>query len=89
VAGTDPTNPTSFFQLTAADRDLAAGHVLRWASVANRFYSLARSTNLLQGASGFRPLFAATNLPATPPLNTYTDRLDGAETLFYKLQVRE
>jgi hypothetical protein len=89
VAGTDPTNPASFFQFKAASVAAPTGSVLRWASVPNRFYALTRSTNLSQGADGFRLLTAATNLPATPPENIYTDRVDGAGPFFYRLRVSE
>ena len=83
-ANTRPKDPTSVLQFEAiqpvVDGDEA---VLVWQSASNRVYSIWRSTNL---ADGFG-LCIATNLPATPTQNVYTDRLDGAEGLFYRIEL--
>jgi hypothetical protein len=78
VAGTVPTNsasvlilyvPTSIAQINP--------FVLTWASEANRFYTVHDSTDLTQG---FTPrLF---HLPATPPLNHYTNAAGGPVRFF-------
>ena len=57
--------------------------VLQWGSVSNKSYSISRTPDLQE--SLFGPI--ATNLPATPPLNTYTDRLEGVERAFYEIHV--
>ncbi|MCF7817456.1 MAG: hypothetical protein K9M54_06210 [Kiritimatiellales bacterium] len=85
VAGTDPTNSASFFQITSADAT-PQGAVIRWPSVSNRFYDLDWTTNLLDG---FAVLPGATNLPATPPENAYTNPLDGRASSFYRVGVHE
>jgi len=46
----------------------AAGYWLQWTSVSNKLYAIDASTNLAKGFSGI-----ASNLPATPPLNTFND----------------
>jgi hypothetical protein len=69
VAGTDPTVTTSVLAVTRADWQSGAGYVLRWSSVSNRWYRVAVASNL---QAGFAPLSGL--LPATPPLNVYTDQ---------------
>ncbi|MCF7863667.1 MAG: hypothetical protein K9L89_02625, partial [Kiritimatiellales bacterium] len=85
IAGTDPTNSASVFQITGVDAT-PQGTVIRWSSVANRFYDLDWTTNLLDG---FAVLPGATNLPATPPENVYTNPADGGISSFYRGNVRE
>lgn len=85
VAGSVPTNTESYFHLTPGS-DLGSGLVVAWPSASNRVYQLYRSTNLADVSGGFGPL--STNLPATPPLNTYTDSTAGASgPYFYRVQV--
>ena len=83
-ANTRPKDPTSVLQFeeitTRFDENEA---VLIWQSASNRVYSIWRSTNL---ADGFG-LRIATNLPATPTQNVYTDQVEGAEGLFYRIEL--
>ncbi|HMP76243.1 MAG TPA: S8 family serine peptidase [Kiritimatiellia bacterium] len=67
-AGTSPTNPASLLQLESTATAPAGEVVIRWQSATGRVYGVSRSTNLM---SGFSPL--ATNLPAFPPENVWTD----------------
>jgi len=60
----------------------AEGYVLTWASASNRCYTLYGAT----GAAA-APLIIAGNLPATPPLNTYTDLVETSGQRFYRLGV--
>ena len=83
VAGTNPTNPASCFAVTGMPGSGANEFVLQWGSVSNKSYSISRTPDLQE--SLFGPI--ATNLPATPPLNTYTDRLEGVERAFYEIHV--
>ena len=62
---------------------LPGGTFLQWSSVAGRVYGLYQSTNLLE-----TPIPLATNLPAVPPLNSYTVPLEHAESSYYFLRVR-
>ena len=84
-AGTIPTNIHSVFQVmsmgSSPDSDY---HVIRWSSVSNRFYTIYKSTNLLED---FSPL--TSSIPATPTVNTYTDSLDSIDRAFYSIGVQE
>ena len=82
IAGTDPTNRLSVLSVTNLSTS-AAGYVLSWPSVSNRIYWVDRSTNLIQPS--FESL--ATNLPATPPMNVYTDQVPVLDRAFYRIRV--
>lgn len=84
VTQTDPTNSASFFAATRI-RWIDGLPVVSWPSLSNRLYSVDRATNL--AAAGWSPV--ATDLPATPTENSYTDA-PPAETWtpFYRLRVR-
>lgn len=85
ISGTDPNEATSYLRLVPGST-VSAGYVVTWPSASNRIYQLHRSTNLAEVSGGFGVL--ATNLNATPPLNTYTDTTAGAEgPYFYRVQV--
>jgi hypothetical protein len=56
--------------------------VIRWNSTAGQAFHVRRGSNLLDGAS-FNTL--ATALPATPPLNVYTDSAPAAPAGFYQI----
>jgi len=61
------------------------GMVLRWPSLSGRLYDVYWTSNLLGGTEGFVPL--ATNLPATPTVNVYTDTVSGVQNRgFYYIQ---
>lgn len=88
VAGTDPTNANSVFRLISGKQLPNTGFVLSWSSESNRFYDLGRATNLTAGTNAFTTPTSGTNLPATPPVNTYTDSVRGADVLrFYRIGV--
>ena len=56
--------------------------VVSWPSVTNRTYSLYRGTNLVQQFPRI-----ATDLRATPPMNSFTDAIPSAATIFYRVEV--
>lgn len=58
------------------------GVVLRWLSREQDTYEVQRSPNLM---SPLEPI--ATGLPATPPVNVYTDQTESAGTAFYRIRV--
>ena len=89
VAGSDPTNSSSSFMFTFIGGEPVVGNTLRWPSIPNRFYSLTRSTNLSAGAGGFTFVPAASNMPATPPENSYLDGVAQPGPVFYRIRVRE
>ncbi|MEI8122440.1 MAG: DUF2341 domain-containing protein [bacterium] len=82
IAGTDPTNRSSVLSVTSLFPE-GSGFVLHWTSVSNRFYGVDRATNLIL------PSFdvIATNLPAAPPVNVYTDQVPGIGKAFYRISV--
>ena len=80
--GTDPTNALSAMRLLAP-RPVGSGLVVRWESVADRTYSLERSTT---ASSGFTTL--ATGIPGQPGTTAYTDtKAVGAGPWFYRVGV--
>lgn len=82
IAGTDPTNIASVFEIT--DRTYTNSQfVISWSSVAGKQYCIYRTTNLLNGV--FTKL--ATNLVASPPGNAYTDSVSAATAYFYNVKV--
>ena len=84
LAGTDPTRPDSVLSMAAPLFHHAGSEfVVHWHSVSNRRYSLRAATNLLSGFD----LILRTNIPATPPINAYTDTVDGARSRFYRVGV--
>ena len=83
-AGTDPTNAASVLALSmAAAVPGGLGFVVRWQSASNKFYTLQAATNLV--APGFTN--RATSIPATPMLNVYTDTVDSALQIFYRVKL--
>ncbi len=60
------------------------GKLVRWSSSTGRVYSVYGLTNLL--TSDIWPL--TSGLPATPPVNLWTDDVSGAVSpLFYRIEV--
>jgi hypothetical protein len=57
--------------------------VLVWSSAAGRQYSIARATNLLACVTNM----IASGIPATAPLNAFTDTVTTAGTLLYRVRV--
>jgi len=84
IAGTNPTNSTSCLRITGGSAT-SQGAVIRWSSSSNKLYNLSRTTNLLQS---FSAVAGATNLPATPPENVYTNPVQSG-AVFYKISVHE
>jgi len=85
LAGTDPFNPDSFLGIGAAETssDDPALFIMRWSSTTGRSYRITLSTNLL---SGF-PAAAYSNIPAAPPINTYTGTLDPSGLSYYRIEL--
>jgi len=86
-AGTDPFDPTSSLKLRLDEtNDVSSvnGVVVRWGSVGGRFYGLYKSTDLMQGFS-----LVASNIVATPPVNTYQDNTaTNSGPYFYKVSIQ-
>lgn len=83
VAGTDATSATSRWDAAVNDAP-GQGPVLRWASVSNRTYTVYRS---IGSTTNFTAI--ASDLPARPPVNAYTDTVTGIERAFYRIRARK
>jgi hypothetical protein len=83
IAGTDPTNPASKLQFTGGSLS-PQGFIIRWSSVSNRFYNLNWANNLLVP---FAIVPGASNLPATPPENLFTNPGPDGAAVFYWVNV--
>ena len=92
IAGTVPTNSESV--LVMADFGLAyntgnevIGHIINWHSVSGRLYAIEYSADLINDS--FAVLDGATNIPATPDFNVYTNTQHiGDSGMFYRINVR-
>src|SRR5262249_47104439 len=90
LAGTVPTNSGSVFKIMSSQLNYSTQFVVRWLSVSNRLYDVTRATNLAAGASAFVPLPGATNLPATPPQNSWTDSVSRVSPpFFYRINAHQ
>ena len=85
IAGTNPTNAASNLRITGGSAT-SQGTVVRWASASNKLYNLSRTTNLLQS---FAAVAGATNLPATPPENVFTNSQNDGAAAFYRIGVHD
>ncbi len=81
IAGTNPNDPASVFQIVYEAGDLN-GIVLRWSSVSGRLYSVRVSTNLLTGFD-----LLQSELGSTPNFNSFTVPVDRAQS-FYDIGVK-
>jgi len=86
VAGTDPTLISSYLAMDATRASAGSQSViLRWGSVEGRYYQISGRTNLMSGAFS---IVGANNIPATPPMNTYTAAPPvGVECQYYRVEV--
>ena len=84
-AGTSPDRSDSIFAVSSANpADFRAGEtILQWAGSPGRHYIVERTDDLAAGFTG--PL--ATGIPATPPLNTFTDSTASAGAGFYRIRL--
>ncbi|MFH0909469.1 MAG: hypothetical protein V1929_11975 [bacterium] len=83
VSGTQPTNASSVFKAESIAPTSGTGRVIRWNSATNRTYDLLRTSSLTTQSLQT----VATGLPATPPVNSYTDNVGSAAALFYRVRV--
>ena len=88
TAGFSPLDGQSVFCMDEMlpDQEAAShGLLVRWSSAAGKYYNVLRSTNL---AEGFAP--CSTNLPATPPMNVFTDSTASAGSMyFYRVELED
>ena len=84
IAGTDPTNSGSFFNITEGVLLGAAEYAIRWPSVSGRLYAVDFSTNLVDGTWSN----LVSDIPAAPPENSYTGLVGSAEACFIRVWVK-
>jgi hypothetical protein len=83
LAGTNPTNASSKFQVTDFKRQGGTNFVLQWSSVAGKKYALQTSTNLLAGFTEW----VTNHVPATPPINSHTVSVNQVRSRYYRVLV--
>ncbi len=81
IAGTNPRDASSLFQIVAVQAREKSAIVIQWPTVTNRQYSVFRSTNLLDPSSQL-----TNGMPAFAPLNTFTDDAVLGAASFYFIQ---
>lgn len=84
VAGTDPLDPNSLLRATGEERPATSGgFVIRWSSASNKLYTVSRTVDLMTGAF----VSIATNVPATAPINVWTDSTPAAGAI-YRVEIQ-
>ena len=84
VSGTDPTDAHSFFALEAIGHEVGAVNWLSWPSATGRVYRLFVATNAMTDY-----LLIRNNIPATPPMNIFTDEVFGVGGQgYYRIDVQ-
>jgi len=89
-AGTDPHDVRSFLVVqdvaSLGTNTLSGGFLLSWGSISNKFYTIDRATDLVNGI-GFAPI--QQHIVATPLVNTYQDTsvTTNAGPFFYRIEV--
>ena len=85
LSGTHPRNRHSVLQLSGIDHT-GGVIVVRWLSESNRFYTVESTTNQI-GHLQFRVL--ATDIPATPPENSYNDTVEHEGRTLYRIRLMQ
>jgi hypothetical protein len=85
IAGTDPTDAFSLLVITGAKVENGSDFVIQWRSAAGVSYTVGFATNLAHGSFAR----ATSGIPATPPLNTHMEVLDGLERAYYRIEAEE
>ncbi|NCC50639.1 MAG: TIGR03790 family protein [Spartobacteria bacterium] len=88
IAGCVPTSAASVFRIQQLgySSDQPGRHILAWPGSSNRCYHIEYTTNL--PSVSFQLLGTASNLPATPPINSYTNENAPGGAMFYRINVR-
>ena len=82
LAGTNPTNRNSVLRMSNYVDAAGSKVIVTWPSASNKYYSLLWTTNL-----NLPWTKRVTNIPATIPLNAYTDTVNGVKGAFYRAKV--
>jgi hypothetical protein len=71
-------------EMQSPEIGLGGAVVIRWTSYTDHLYTVHHSTNLLHGFT-----ILESGIPGTPPMNTYTDTVNGVTTKFWKVSTEE
>ena len=82
LAGTDPTDPMSVLRARIEADPSTGGLLISWPSVAGKTYRIEQSADLTGSWT-----VQASNIPATPPLNTQKEQLLPGGNVFYRITV--
>lgn len=86
IAGTIPTNAASRFEIELEPRISAPNQaVLSWPSASGRQYFIELKSNVVTDT--WVPYLS--NVPATPPINAHTGTWDGAERIYFRIEVQK
>ena len=77
-------NGTTPPEMQAPEMGSGGAVVIRWTSYTNHLYTVHHSTNLLTGFT-----VRQGNIPGTPPMNSYTDTVNGVMMKFWKVTTEE
>jgi len=83
LAGTDPTNASSKFQVSNFGAQGGTNFVIQWSSVPGKRYAIQTSTNLLAGFNGW----TTNQISGTPPINTQTIIADPVQSRYFRVMV--
>ncbi|HMP90980.1 MAG TPA: S8 family serine peptidase [Kiritimatiellia bacterium] len=83
LAGTDPTDPTSYLQTVDVYQNDESGVIVVWSGVSGKFYTLGRSTDIVHHVYSV----IATNLPGIEPFNVYTDSVPPGAAGAYRVEL--
>lgn len=83
IAGTQPTNSASFLQVVEGSTAGTGGVVIQWPGVSGKFYTLGRTTNLVEAIYSI----VASNIPGVEPLNVHTDTAPVDAGATYRIEV--
>lgn len=81
-AGTDPADPLSLLRVDTFNVHNDGSFFIRWPSSPGHHYRVMSASEL---SEAFSPL--ATAIPATPPMNTYTQPVDVGPKRFFRIEV--
>lgn len=85
VAGTDPTDASSVLAFSSTVSGSDSTITITWYSVSKKFYSILKTTDLMAGFNEIE----ASNIPGSPPVNSYTIDAGLAERTFYRIVLDE
>ena len=77
-------NGTTPPEMQAPEMGSGGAVVIRWTSYTNHLYTVHHSTNLLTGFT-----VRQGSIPGTPPMNSYTDTVNGVMMKFWKVTTEE